>query len=123
MDAIHRAASHHTALHEEWYDENYFDRFDSSALLAFGYLAEELMKEMLLKRSNLSEHPEGKKRSYKEVIAEFASSRIDSIKQRDPELSERVKRWREIQMNPQVAPFVNLEKSPSPANQNAPSAD
>lgn len=47
LDSIHRAISHHTRVYEESYGINMFKSFDSQALLAMGYLAEELIREQL----------------------------------------------------------------------------
>jgi deoxyadenosine/deoxycytidine kinase len=47
LDSIHRAASHHTQIHEDHHDESYFKIFDTPALLTFGYLAEEIIREEL----------------------------------------------------------------------------
>ncbi|PJF19359.1 hypothetical protein PSACC_00872 [Paramicrosporidium saccamoebae] len=47
VDSLHRAISYHVRIYEDHYGVNYFETFDSQALIALSYLAEEIIRELL----------------------------------------------------------------------------
>lgn len=101
LDGLHRAASYHSAIHKDWSDDDLiFGKFDSSALIAFGYFAEELAKQQLSHHILPSLEDKLRVRPAKRIkrikIPELESGHARKEYERDDVLRRRIQKWKHL---------------------------
>jgi hypothetical protein len=116
--------SNHADLYGEWYGGDYFERFDGSALLALGILAEEIVKEQLRSHLMVTQADFVRHRPKGTRIPELRIKNPAYYEARDPNILERIQKWKSQATDPPTPPHIRRrrrrvedEESPSANNQ------
>lgn len=106
LDSLHRAISHHIQVHKNFYNEDCFRIFDPHLLLAFGFLAEEIIREQIMEFFEPKDQLPLVKNEKSFEFMDYVSSR------RDPRVSKRLKQWIRMAECPPIPPYMQFSEEP-----------